>query len=88
MKNIFENLFLSKEVKQAMMETKLSVEWALEATQMIESLYVSKRLAAMFGDDSAELADVLKEDYYAELLVGRMLREDEQKEGKELIASF
>jgi len=88
MKNIFENMFLSKEVKQAMMETKYSIDNALAATQMIESIYVSKRLSEMFDSNQDDLAEALKEDYYAEMLTGSMLRKHEETEGKLLIEAF
>jgi len=88
MKNIFENMFLSKEVKQAMMETKYSIDNALAATQMIESIYVSKRLSEMFDSNQDDLAEALKEDYYAEMLTGSMLRKQEETEGKLLIEAF
>jgi len=88
MKNIFENLFLSKEVKQAMAQTRASIDNALEATQMIESIYVTKRLSEMFGADQEELATALKEDFYAEMLTGSMLRKQEKEEGKTLLETF
>lgn len=81
-------MFLSKEVKQAMIETKYSIDNALAATQMIESIYVTKKLSEMFAADQDDLATALKEDYYAEILTAQMLRKQEEADGKLLIEAF
>lgn len=79
MKNPFENLFLSKEVKAALEESRLSIHDALEAKQTIDSIYVTEQLAKMFGKQEENLAETLKEDYYTELLIWRMLGEKENQ---------
>jgi len=81
-----KELFLSKEVRQAINETRFAVDSAMEATQMIESIYVTKKLTEMFDADSADMAEALNEDYYAELLIGRMIKKQEEEAEEEVIA--
>ncbi len=83
MKNIFENLFLSKEVKQALAESKASLDHAMEAKTTIDSIYVTEQLAQMFWSNQDSIAETLKEDYYTELLVGKMLRTKEELAAEE-----
>lgn len=83
MKNIFENLFLSKEVKQALAESKAALDHAMEAKTTIDSIYVTEQLAQMFWSNQDTLADTLREDYYTELLVGKMLRSKEELEAEQ-----
>lgn len=84
MKNPFENLFLSKEVRQALAESRESINHAMEAKSTIDSIYVSEKLAAMFGKKDDDIAAALKEDYYTELLIAKMLKE--KQEEQELVA--
>lgn len=79
MKNPFENLFLSKEVKEALAQSKASIHDALDAKQTIDSIYVTEQLAKMFGKPDETLAEALKEDYYTELLIGKMLKDKENE---------
>lgn len=80
MKNPFENLFLSKEVRQALAESREAANHALEAKATIESIYVTEKLAQMFGKSEDNLAETLQEDYYTELLIGKTLRDENQLE--------
>lgn len=82
MKNPFENLFLSKEVKQAIAESRESINHAMEAKATIDSIYVTEQLSAMFWKKDNEMAEALKEDYYTELLVAKMLKEKEENEAE------
>jgi len=83
MKNPFKNLLLSKEVRKALAESRESISHAMEAQHTIESIYVTEQLAAMFWKQEEDVAVALKEDYYTELLVGKMLWEKEENEAAE-----
>ncbi len=80
MKNPIKNLFLSKEVRQALKESNESAMHAMQAREVIESIYVTEKLSEMFGKKPEDIAGALKEDYYTELLVWKMLASKEQQE--------
>jgi hypothetical protein len=55
----------------------------MEAKTTIDSIYVTEQLAQMFWSNQDTLADTLREDYYTELLVGKMLRSKEEFEAEQ-----
>jgi len=83
MKNPFANLFLSREVREALEQARASIESAYEAKKTIDSIYVTERLANMFWKKAENVASVLKEDYYTDLLIGKVLKEKEEKAKEE-----
>gem|GEM_PF-4544166 len=48
MKNLFTNLFLSKEVRDALENSRQNITNAFEAKTIIDSIYVTEQLAEMF----------------------------------------
>ncbi len=84
MKNLFTNLFLSKEVRDALENSRQNITNAFEAKTIIDSIYVTEQLAEMFWKQEDDVATTLKEDFYTELLIGKMLAEKEEREAEEV----